>query len=285
VQSINAADVAVASQVWLQTPDVLVVTPFGRYNGWDGVKEIYGQPLTARAGRATGIRERRMAGASLNFTTQFHRQAHSLEAVTRSLEWADKLAILEKGLSMKRAYRKRSYPLDGIRRFLEPGPIVLVSSASQGSSNIMTMGWHMMLGFSPALFGCYIWEENHSYQMLRRSKECVINLPTLDLVDTVVGIGNCHGADGDKFQRFGLTPKRATKVAAPLIAECYANFECRLRDTRMIRSYGLFIWEVVKAHVAVSPKRPQTIHYRGEGEFMVSGGTINRRRKFRPENL
>ena len=94
---------------------------------------------------------------------------------------------------MKRVYRKRSYPLDEIRRFLEPGPIVLVSSTWQGTSNIMTMGWHMMLGFSPALFGCYIWEENHSYQMLRRSKACVINLPTLDLVDTVVGIGNCHG--------------------------------------------------------------------------------------------
>ena len=184
------------------------------------------------------------------------------------------------------AYRKRSYPLDQIRRFLEPGPIVLVSSAWQGTFNIMTMGWHMMLGFSPALFGCYIWEENHSYQMLRRSKECVINLPTLDLVDTVVGIGNCHGTDGvNKFHQFGLTPKRATKVAAPLITECYANFECLLRETRMIRTYGLFIWEVVNAHVAVSPKRPQTIHYRGEGEFMISGRTINRRRNFRPENL
>ena len=34
-----------------------------------------------------------------------------------------------------------------------------------------------------------------------------------------------------------------------------------------------------------SPKRPQTIHYRGDGEFMISGGTINRRRNFRPENL
>jgi flavin reductase (DIM6/NTAB) family NADH-FMN oxidoreductase RutF len=113
----------------------------------------------------------------------------------------------------------------------------------------------------------------------------VINLPTLDLVDTVVAIGNCHGADVDTFQRFGLIPKRATKVAAPLIAECYANFECRLRETRMIRTYGLFIWEVVKVHVGTSPKRPQTIHYRGEGEFLISGGTINRRRKFRPENL
>ena len=53
----------------------------------------------------------------------------------------------------------------------------------------------------------------------------------------------------------------------------------------MIRPYGLFIWDVVKAHVATSPKRPQTIHYRGNGEFMIAGGRISLRRKFRPENL
>ena len=77
--------------------------------------------------------------------------------------------------------------------------------------------------------------------------EGVRNQSTVDLVETVVGIGNCHGADVDKFQRFDLTQRRATKVAAPLIAELVANFECRLRDTRMIRPCGLFIWEVVKA--------------------------------------
>jgi flavin reductase (DIM6/NTAB) family NADH-FMN oxidoreductase RutF len=184
---------------------------------------------------------------------------------------------------MKRAYRKKAYPLSEIRRYLEPGPIVLVSSSWKGATNIMTMGWHMMLGFSPALFGCYIWEENHSFEMLRRSRQCVINLPTVDLVDTVVRIGNCHGVDVDKFERFGLTATPADKVDVPLIAECYANFECRL--DRMIPKYGLFIWKVVKAHVAVSPKRPQTIHYRGDGEFMISGDWISRRGLFRPENL
>src|SRR5438046_1399977 len=127
-------------------------------------------------------------------------------------------------------YRKRDYPLDGIRRFLEPGPIVLVSSAWEGKTNIMTMGWHMMLGFSPALFGSYIWDGNHSFEMLRRSKECVINLPTTDLVDAVVGIGNCSGEEMDKFQKFGLTPVPSEQVKAPLIKECYANFECRLAD-------------------------------------------------------
>ena len=68
-------------------------------------------------------------------------------------------------------FLKKDYPLSDIRRYLEPGPIVLVSSAWRGKSNIMTMGWHMMMQFSPALFGCYIWDGNHSFEMIRKSKE------------------------------------------------------------------------------------------------------------------
>jgi len=182
-------------------------------------------------------------------------------------------------------FPKRDYPLDKIRRFLEPGPIVLVSSTWKGKTNILTMGWHMMLGFSPALFGCYIWEGNHSFEMLRRSKECVINLPTTVLVEAVVGIGNSSGDAIDKFEQFGLTPVAGEQVKAPMIKECYANFECRLADARQIPRYGLFIWEVVKAHVATSPRRPETLHYLGEGEFMLSGRSIIRRKKFKPQNL
>jgi len=186
---------------------------------------------------------------------------------------------------MKR-YRKRDFPLAEIRRFLEPGPIVLVSSRWEEQTNIMTMGWHMMLGFTPALFACYIWEGNHSYGLIRRSRECVINLPTATMADTVVDIGNCSGADAcDKFERFGLTAARADKVAAPLIEECHANFECQLADDRLLDEHGLFIWKVVKAHVAKVPKRPETLHYRGDGEFMVSGRHISRRGRFKPENL
>jgi flavin reductase (DIM6/NTAB) family NADH-FMN oxidoreductase RutF len=180
---------------------------------------------------------------------------------------------------------KKNFPLSKIRRYLEPGPIVLVSSAWNGKYNIMTMGWHMMMGFSPALFGCYIWDENHSFEMIRKSRQCVINVPTTDLVDEVVGIGNCSGKKIDKFKEFGLTPIVGTKVYAPLIKECYANFECRLADGSMIAKHGVFIWEVVKAHVAPSPKYPKTLHYRGEGVFMLSGRSIHLRRKFKEQNL
>src|SRR5205809_2641230 len=98
-----------------------------------------------------------------------------------------------------KSYRKRDYPLAKIRRFLEPGPIVLVSSAWKGRTNIMTMGWHMMMGEEPSLIGCFIWDENHSFEMIRRSKQCVINIPTVDLANTVVRIGNCSGRNTDKF--------------------------------------------------------------------------------------
>jgi flavin reductase (DIM6/NTAB) family NADH-FMN oxidoreductase RutF len=183
-------------------------------------------------------------------------------------------------------YQKVDFPVSQVRRFLEPGPVVLVSSAWKGKNNIMTMGWHMIMEFEPSLIGCYIWDENHSAHMVRESNECVINIPTLDLAVQVVGIGNCSGREVNKFDAFQLTPISGEKVKAPLIQECYANFECILVDSSLIKRYNLFIFEVVKAHVAASPRFPKTIHYRGDGLFMISGPTTNKWRKlFKPEML
>ncbi len=184
-----------------------------------------------------------------------------------------------------RQFKKRDFPVSQIRRLLEPGPIVLVSSAFKGRTNIMTMGWHTVMEFTPALVGCVIAGGNHSFDMVRRSRECVINVPTLDLARTAVAIGNCSGREIDKFEAFALTPVAAARVKAPLIAECYASLECRLYDARLVNAYNFFIWEVVKVHVAPAPKRPRTIHYRGDGEFMVAGRSISLRRMFRPEYL
>jgi len=114
----------------------------------------------------------------------------------------------------------------------------------------------------------------------------VINIPTVDLATTVVKIGNCSGRDTDKFSEFGLTPKAGTHVRAPLINECYANFECVLADAGWVSKYNVFVFEVVKAHVATSPKKPKTIHYRGDGEFMISGAETRKYRKlFKPQML
>lgn len=189
------------------------------------------------------------------------------------------------GLVVKK-YKKEPFPVSMIRRFLEPGPVVLVSSAYKGERNIMTMGWHMVMMDEPSLVGCFIWDQNHSFEMVRRSKECVINVPTAELASIVVAIGNTSGRDIDKFEQFDLTGLPGEKVGAPLIAECYANIECRLIDSSLIRKYSLFVFEAAAAHVAKSPKFPRTIHYRGDGMFMISGPTTARYRKgFKPQNL
>jgi flavin reductase (DIM6/NTAB) family NADH-FMN oxidoreductase RutF len=183
---------------------------------------------------------------------------------------------------MARARRKADFPVHQVRRYLEPGPIVLVSSRRRDETNIMTLGWHTVLEFSPSLVGCMISAGNHSHGMIRDSGECVINLPTTALTDTVVGIGNSSGAEIDKFERFGLTAEAAQKVGAPLIRECHASFECRLHDDALVDRYNFFIFEVVQAYVAPVPKHPKTLHYTGGGVFVTAGGVVDRKAMFRP---
>lgn len=179
--------------------------------------------------------------------------------------------------------RKRELPVDHTRRLLEPGPVLLLCTAWKGERAIMTLGWHMMLGYD--LVGTYIWDANRSHALARSSRECTLNLPTADLVDTVVGIGNCSSCEVDKFERFGLTATPSREVAAPSIAQCHAIFECRLHETRITRDYPLFVWRVLRARAARSPALPRTVHYRGQGRFMVSGKEVSRRRLFRPDML
>src|SRR5262249_47173994 len=100
-----------------------------------------------------------------------------------------------------------------------------------------------------------------------------------------VAIGNSSGDEINKFTEFGLTPARAKRVKAPLIAECFANIECKLIDSSMAKKYSLFIFQAVKAHAPASPKYPKTIHYRRQGQFMVSGPNLDMKRFFKPEML
>jgi flavin reductase (DIM6/NTAB) family NADH-FMN oxidoreductase RutF len=181
--------------------------------------------------------------------------------------------------------KKVDFPVSQVRRYLEPGPIVMVSSALGDKRNIMTLGWHTVMEFTPSLVGCIIAASNYSFELIRQSRECVFNLPTTSLIDVVVGVGNTTGAQIDKLEQFGLTAQPATFVKAPLIAECHASFECRLADDALVDQYNFFIFEVLQAHVAKSPRHPRTLHYTGNGAFSVSGKIISRRRLFRPEML
>ncbi len=179
-----------------------------------------------------------------------------------------------------KTYAKHDFPVESIRQLLEPGPVVLVSSHFKGERDIMTMGWHTVMEFSPSLVGCIIASANHSFALISKTKECIINIPDSSMLDTVIAIGNSSGKEGDKFARFGLTEQKAASVQAPLIGECFASLECKIHDRTMIQKYNFFIFEVVKAHVAKSSKHTQTLHYMGQGRFMKSGDVVSRARQF-----
>jgi len=166
---------------------------------------------------------------------------------------------------------KRSFPLSKVYGLLEPGPVVLVTTARKGRANVMAMSWHTMIEFEPPLVGCVISDWNYTFGLLKATRECVINIPTMELAKKVVGCGNTSGAKVDKFERFRLTPAAASRVKAPLIEECYANLECRVVDTRMVSKYCLFVLEVLKAWIDPAVKNPRTIHHLGKGHFMVAG--------------
>jgi len=171
--------------------------------------------------------------------------------------------------------KKIPYPLPEVYRLLESGPVVLVTTVRAGRANIMPMSWHLMMEFKPPLVGCVISDRNYSFVSLKTTGECGINIPTVELAKTVVDCGNTSGRRTDKFKTFGLTATAARLVKAPLIGECYASLECKVRDGKLAAKYNFFILEVVQAWVGPARKHPQTIHHQGEGEFMVAGRTLH----------
>jgi flavin reductase (DIM6/NTAB) family NADH-FMN oxidoreductase RutF len=164
--------------------------------------------------------------------------------------------------------------LSHVYRLLEPGPVVLLATSSGGRPNVMPMSWHTMIDFEPPLVGCVVSDRNHTFETLKATREGVIAIPTADLGRAVVGCGNVSGRRVDKFRRFGLTPVAASRVAAPLVAECWANLECRVVDASLARKYDLFVLEVVAAWVDPRERRPRTLHHLGGDRFMVAGETI-----------
>jgi flavin reductase (DIM6/NTAB) family NADH-FMN oxidoreductase RutF len=170
---------------------------------------------------------------------------------------------------------KKSFSLAEVYRLLEPGPVVLLTTVRADQPNVMPMSWHLMMEFTPPLVGCVVSNGNYSFATLKTTKECVINIPTVELAKTVVACGNASGGSVDKFKKFGLTPVPAKYVKAPLIAECYASLECQVVDMKLVTKYNFFILEVVQAWLDPVRKNPRTIHHQGEGEFMVAGRMIH----------
>ena len=157
---------------------------------------------------------------------------------------------------------------------MESGPVVLVTTHDGHRDNIMTISWTMVLDFTP-VFAITTGEWNYSFAALRENRECVIAIPTVDLLDKVVGIGTCSGKDTDKFAKFRLTPVQGKVVRPPLIKECLANMECKVID--IVKRHNIVVLEAVAAYIDAARKEKRTVHAVGDGTFIVDGRRIDRR--------
>ena len=158
---------------------------------------------------------------------------------------------------------------------MESGPVVLVTTHDGQKNNIMTISWTMVLDFTP-VFAIVTGEWNYSFAALRKNRECVIAIPTVDMLDKVVGIGTCSGADTDKFAKFKLTPVQGKVVTSPLIKECLANIECKVID--IVKKHNIVVLEGVAACIDPARKEKRTVHAVGDGTFIVDGRKIDRRK-------
>ncbi len=167
--------------------------------------------------------------------------------------------------------KKRTLALSKVYQLLEPGPVVLLTTAG----NVMTMSWHMMVDFVPPQIACVVSNRNYSFNILKKTKECVINIPTEELAEKAVQVGNVSGKKVDKFKKFTILQEPAKFVQAPLLPECYVNLECKVIDTSLATKYNIFILEVVKAWIRPTKTRPLQIHHAGYGTFIVDGKEIH----------
>ena len=171
-----------------------------------------------------------------------------------------------------------SLPIARAFTLLEPGPAVLVTTNDGRRDNAMTISWTMVMDFSPT-FALTTGPWNYSYAALRDTRECVIAVPTVDMIDTVVGVGTCSGKDTDKFEKFGLTRVKARHVRAPLIGQCLANIECRVVD--IVERHNILVLEGIAAYLDSARPEKRTVHAVGDGTFIVDGRRIDRREMMR----
>jgi len=158
---------------------------------------------------------------------------------------------------------------------MESGPVVLVTTHDGKKDNIMTISWTMVMDFTP-VFAITTGEWNYSFAALRKNRECVIAIPTVDLLDKVVGIGMCSGTDTDKFDKFRLTPLQAKLVRPPLIKECLANIECKVID--IVEKHNIVVLKAVAAYTDTARKEKRMVHAVGGGTFIIDGQTIDRKK-------
>jgi len=135
-------------------------------------------------------------------------------------------------------------------RLLSPRPTVLVTAVDErGRPNVITLAWTMPTSFDPPLVAISVGVGRLSHELIERSKEFVVNVPGMEMLEKVWICGRISGRSIDKFKHSGLTPVPSKNVKAPRIGECTAHLECELVNRLRTGDHTIFIGRVLAASV------------------------------------
>jgi len=172
--------------------------------------------------------------------------------------------------------KKIEVPLSKFNRLINFGPVVLVTSTLKEKKNIISVAWVTPLSHEPPLVGISISKKHFTNKLIKESLEFVINVPSRGLLTKVKFCGSVRGEKIDKFKESGLTAKEAKKVKSPIIDECLAHLECKLKHVIDAGDHTLFIGEVIDASASpffldkdytVDLKKVKTLHHLGGSDF------------------
>lgn len=134
---------------------------------------------------------------------------------------------------------------------LAPVPAVLVGTGGGNfADNLITVAWAGIVCSAPPMLSISVRPERFSYQALTETKEFTVNVPLASQAEIVDWCGVVSGRDHDKFAEKSLTPLRGSQVAAPLVAECPLNLECKVKDIIKLGSHDMFLAEIVAVQVS-----------------------------------
>jgi flavin reductase (DIM6/NTAB) family NADH-FMN oxidoreductase RutF len=164
----------------------------------------------------------------------------------------------------------REIPVDKVYGYFEQGSTILVITHDGKRPNLATISYHMMLDESGIIVvGMGAWD--HSYHTLLKTKECVIAIPTLPLLETTVKVGNCSGESTDKFKTFGLNALPSGSVKPPLLSEALINVECVLVEDDITERYNAVILKIQNAWLNDKIADRRLFHHNGNGIFTIDG--------------
>jgi len=129
--------------------------------------------------------------------------------------------------------------------FIYPLPAVMISCGTMEESNIITVAWTGIINTDPAMCYISVRPTRHSYEMIKKTGEFVINLTTKDLAYATDWCGVKTGAKVDKFKEMKLTKEKANFVNCPMIKESPVSVECKVKEIRELGSHHMFVAEIL----------------------------------------